>query len=47
MSRHATANATIPRGTLMRNIQCHDAYVVMRPPASGATTGAMSAGHTT
>ncbi len=31
----------------MRNIQCQLAYVVMSPPASGATTGASSPGQTT
>src|ERR1700733_5014443 len=46
-SRHAAQNAITPSGTLIRNIQCHDAYVVISPPASGAITGASSPGHTT
>jgi hypothetical protein len=46
-SRHAAQNAITPSGTLIRNIQCQDAYVVIRPPASGATTGASSPGQTT
>nr|WP_281533427.1 hypothetical protein [Cryobacterium breve] len=29
---------------MIRKIQCHDAYVVIRPPARGAMTGAASAG---
>ena len=32
---------------MIRKIQCHDAYVVISPPASGAITGASSPGHTT
>ncbi len=36
----------MPIGMLMRKIQRHDAYVVMKPPSGGPTTGAMSAGQT-
>ena len=39
--------AITPSGTLMRNSQCQDAYVVIRPPASGAITGASRPGQTT
>jgi len=41
------ANAITPSGTLMRNIQCQEAYVVISPPASGAITGAIRPGQTT
>jgi hypothetical protein len=47
ISRVATVKATMPSGTLMRNIQCQVAYVVIRPPARGAITGAMRPGQTT
>ncbi len=34
----------MPIGMLIRKIQCHDAYVVMKPPTGGPITGPMSAG---
>src|ERR1700709_2769974 len=41
----ATAtSAQIPNGTFKRKIQRHDAYVVMKPPTGGPTTGAAIAG---
>src|SRR6185437_9543282 len=45
-SRTATAKAMIPSGRLTRNSHRQLAYVVMKPPASGAITGAIRAGHT-
>ena len=41
-----TRSATTPRGTLIRNSHRQLAYVVIRPPASGAITGATRAGQT-
>ena len=46
ISRHANTNAITPSGMLMRKIQRQLAYSVSRPPASGAITGATSAGQT-
>src|SRR3982074_380994 len=39
------AGAASPNGTLRKNTQCQDAYVVMKPPTVGPTTGATIAGH--
>ena len=33
-----------PIGTLMRKIQCHEKYVVMKPPSGGPQIGPISAG---
>ena len=36
-----------PIGTLIKKIQCHDAYVVMKPPSGGPQIGPISAGMVT
>ena len=34
----------MPSGTFRKKIQCQEAYVVMKPPRGGPTTGAISPG---
>src|SRR5882762_9774306 len=40
----ANTMATTPSGTFRKKIQCQEAYVVMKPPTGGPTTGATSPG---
>ena len=42
--RDERAMPTMPSGTFRKKIQCHEAYVVMKPPTGGPTTGAISPG---
>src|SRR5699024_11422141 len=37
---HATTQAKMPIGTLMKKIQCHEYRSVIQPPSTGPTMGA-------
>src|SRR4029077_20814344 len=44
MRREESAIPMIPSGTFRKKIQCHEKYVVIKPPTGGPTTGAISPG---